>query len=75
MPEQVIGDPNRIRQILVNLVGNALKFTEKGGVTVTPRLVKRGGANVFEIDVADTGIGIPPEKHEAIFEAFEQADG
>ena len=76
VPEAVIGDPGRLRQILVNLVGNAIKFTERGEVLVTvsqeseePRFV------VLHFSVADTGIGIPLDKQQHIFEAFSQADG
>ncbi|MBI5570703.1 MAG: response regulator [Desulfomonile tiedjei] len=76
IPDSVIGDPGRIRQILVNLVGNAIKFTSAGEVVV-------GVQSVLEVQddlhlhfvVADTGIGIPLEKRDRIFRAFEQADG
>ncbi len=69
------GDPNRLRQILINLIGNALKFTEKGGVTVRVMLNKelRETDNIT-FEVIDTGIGIPPEKIGNIFEKFTQAD-
>jgi signal transduction histidine kinase len=63
-------DRFRIRQILLNLVGNAIKFTEEGGVTV--RATRQEG--VVRLGIQDTGIGIPPEKLEAIFEAFSQVD-
>jgi two-component system sensor histidine kinase/response regulator len=76
VPELVIGDSGRLRQILVNLIGNAVKFTHRGEVVVrvgveetTPEAV------TLRFEVADTGIGIPPEKLETIFEAFTQADG
>ncbi len=77
VPAVVIGDPMRLRQILINLLGNATKFTEKGSVDVQ---VTTNGADeegqprvVFEI--ADTGIGIPGDKQSVIFEAFAQVDG
>jgi signal transduction histidine kinase len=62
------GDPARLRQVLVNLLGNAVKFTEAGGVTVTARQVQ----DEIWIDVADTGVGIPTDKLGLIFERFEQ---
>jgi PAS domain S-box-containing protein len=76
VPDAVIGDPGRLRQILVNLVGNAIKFTERGEIVVSVGLdtiAKRGV--VLRFSVGDTGIGIPLEKLETIFEPFEQADG
>ncbi len=73
----LFGDPDRIRQILNNLIGNALKFTDKGGVTVHAWLDKArlGATKDLVIDVSDTGIGIQPDKMRAIFEPFAQADG
>ena len=71
-PRWVRGDPVRLRQILVNLVGNAVKFTAAGSVRVT--VAPRSG-NVLRFAVRDTGIGVPAEQMEAIFEAFTQADG
>jgi PAS domain S-box-containing protein len=75
IPEVLIGDPTRLRQVIVNLVGNAIKFTDKGEVTVnvetesvSPDLI------MLRFTVSDTGIGIPPERQESIFEAFTQAD-
>lgn len=71
-----IGDPGRLRQILNNLVGNAIKFTEEGEIVVRTRLAGRQGSSMrVEISVADTGIGIPENKQALIFEAFEQEDG
>ena len=76
VPAGVVGDPTRIQQVLTNLVGNALKFTERGHVFVAVREDSRTeGSTKLHFSVTDTGIGIPPEKHEAIFEAFRQADG
>ena len=77
--EMVIGDPMRLRQILLNLVGNAIKFTQHGGVTISLRKAgpapNTAGAWLWEFSVKDTGVGIPAEKQTAIFEAFTQADG
>ncbi len=70
--EPIVSDPGKLKQILFNLVGNAVKFTREGSVTVAVR-TGRGGRPV-RIDVIDTGIGIPPDKRDAIFEAFQQAD-
>jgi PAS domain S-box-containing protein len=75
VPDALIGDPGRLRQILVNLVGNAIKFTEKGEVIVDVRAESVTVDEVrLHVAVADTGIGIPPEKRQMIFEAFVQAD-
>ncbi len=75
VPARLIGDPGRWRQIVMNLVGNALKFTEKGEVIVR---VELGGRNLREdtihVSVTDTGIGIPLEQQSAIFDSFAQAD-
>ncbi|MGO9892662.1 MAG: response regulator [Bryobacteraceae bacterium] len=76
LPESVVGDAGRIRQILINLVGNAVKFTERGEVLVTVKgapVPDRTGIEL-RFSVRDTGIGIAPEKQQAIFEAFTQAD-
>jgi signal transduction histidine kinase/DNA-binding response OmpR family regulator len=75
VPSSLHGDPGRLRQILMNLVGNAVKFTEKGEIHVDVRLVSIN-AGVAEIrgDVRDTGIGIPREAQREIFEVFTQAD-
>jgi len=76
VPDGVIGDPGRFKQIVTNLVGNAIKFTDEGHVLVTIRETRRdAGRSGLHVSVADTGIGIPIEKQRAIFEAFSQADG
>ena len=77
VPEALIGDAGRIRQVLVNLVGNAIKFTQRGEILFTVRQAWREGdeAAVLRFAVSDTGIGIPEDKLTAIFEPFEQADG
>ncbi len=76
VPEWVLADAGRLRQVLVNLVGNAIKFTERGEVTVRAAL-KSQTANeyVLELSVEDTGIGILAEKQGLIFDPFAQADG
>jgi len=77
VPDGLIGDPNRLRQILVNLVGNAIKFTDNGEVVVRVALEPGGTADapILHFRVVDTGIGIPKAKQELIFRAFTQADG
>jgi signal transduction histidine kinase/CheY-like chemotaxis protein len=71
-PQWVMGDAVRLRQVLVNLVGNAVKFTPKGAVRVTVQPSQPGSVR---FQVSDTGIGVPPEKRNAIFEPFTQGDG
>jgi PAS domain S-box-containing protein len=81
VPEFLLGDPFRIRQVLVNLVGNAIKFTERGEILVRVDIVRQPPAPVdsnksmLHFSVADTGIGIPESRQRAIFESFTQADG
>ncbi|MBD0306461.1 MAG: response regulator, partial [Nitrospiraceae bacterium] len=76
MPTAVRGDPHRLRQILINLIGNAWKFTEQGEVVVSVALQDHTPEQTsFLFDVRDTGIGIAPEAQAHIFEAFSQADG
>ncbi len=76
VPEMIIGDPSRVRQIVLNLIGNAVKFTDKGEIilVVDP---ETGDRNPYHLvfSVRDTGIGIPGKKQESIFGAFAQADG
>ncbi len=76
VPEQVVGDALRLRQVLVNLVGNAIKFTARGSVAVEVRRAERSDPRhpAIELVVTDTGIGVPLEKREAIFEPFVQAE-
>ena len=74
LPASVSSDPSRLRQIVTNLVGNALKFTQQGAVTVSMRIAPDTPHRALAIDVSDTGIGIPADKLEAIFEPFVQAE-
>lgn len=74
VPEYVIGDETRISQVLMNLAGNAIKFTEKGGVTISLSVVKsEGRKKSIKFSIKDTGIGIPADKIDKIFESFGQA--
>ncbi|MDB5799715.1 MAG: hybrid sensor histidine kinase/response regulator [Rhodocyclales bacterium] len=74
-PQVLRGDPNRLRQVLMNLLGNAIKFTEKGEIEVTVGQISREGRKArIEIAVRDTGIGIPAAKQEEVFGVFSQAD-
>jgi signal transduction histidine kinase/DNA-binding response OmpR family regulator len=76
VPEAVVADPYRLRQVLVNLVGNAIKFTERGEVLVEARMIPTGAqSGELEVTVRDTGVGVPRDKQELIFDAFSQADG
>lgn len=76
IPDKVMGDPGRLRQIVTNLVGNALKFTDHGGISVRAEEDRRTNDHVFvHFSIKDTGIGISPDKQNAIFMAFSQADG
>jgi PAS domain S-box-containing protein len=76
VPSLLIGDPGRIRQVLMNLVGNSIKFTQKGEISITVEQEKETNNWVTILfSVKDTGIGIPVDKQEKIFESFTQADG
>ena len=75
VPDALMGDPLRLRQVVINLVGNAIKFTEHGEVVLRVQAEPGGDDNaLLRFSVADTGIGIPPEKQTVIFDAFSQAD-
>jgi len=75
VPACLMGDPARLRQVIVNLAGNAIKFTDRGEVVLRVEAQTRTEKDIFlRFTVADTGIGIPPEKQQMIFEAFNQAD-
>jgi signal transduction histidine kinase len=75
VPLDLLGDSNRLRQILVNLTGNALKFTTKGEVAVQVSVMERGETRPrLHFSVRDTGIGISPENQKKLFQPFEQAD-
>lgn len=72
----LVGDAPRLRQVMINLVGNAVKFTQSGKVSVNIQQVAESGDNItVKFEVADTGIGIPADKLKTVFEKFEQADG
>ncbi|HYT77629.1 MAG TPA: ATP-binding protein [Vicinamibacterales bacterium] len=79
VPEEIVADSLRLRQVLLNLVGNAVKFTERGGVTVSVTLAEpppaAGNERLLSFAIADTGIGIPADKQASIFDAFSQEDG
>ena len=75
LPEHILGDSGRLRQVIVNLLGNAIKFTESGEVVLEARLLHRDQEEAtIQFAVCDTGIGIPKDKQAMIFEAFTQAD-
>lgn len=76
VPRYLIGDPTRLTQVLINLLNNAIKFTEEGKIMLTIRTQgkTKNGETRVNFEVKDTGIGIPKEKHKAIFESFSQAD-
>ncbi len=75
VPDGLFGDPGRLRQILINLVGNAIKFTSIGEVVVRVAVAEKTEDEILlKFSVSDTGIGIPPEKQKTVFEAFEQVD-
>ncbi len=75
-PQGLRGDAGRLRQVLTNLAGNAIKFTERGEVVIEAQLLEQHARRVrFRLSVRDTGIGIPRERHASVFESFTQADG
>jgi PAS domain S-box-containing protein len=75
LPERVLSDPTRLRQILLNLAGNAVKFTEAGGVRITAGADTSDGGSRLVIDIEDTGPGMTPEQATRLFQVFGQADG
>ncbi|WP_299349397.1 PAS domain-containing hybrid sensor histidine kinase/response regulator [uncultured Shimia sp.] len=74
LPEHVLGDDTRLRQILMNVIGNAIKFTETGGIRVVASCVTEGERHSLTLDVIDSGIGIPKDRLHHIFDQFSQAD-
>jgi CheY-like chemotaxis protein len=74
LPEYIESDAGKLKQIITNLVGNAIKFTDKGVVTIDTRLEKRGENSLVFIDVIDTGIGMTAEQATSVFTPFKQAD-
>jgi signal transduction histidine kinase/ActR/RegA family two-component response regulator len=74
VPDGVLGDEPRLRQVLVNLIGNAIKFTERGSVRLVLRTSGAGESERVELDIVDSGIGIPPEHLPFLFEPFHQVD-
>lgn len=74
IPQRIVGDPTRVNQVLINLAGNAVKFTDKGYVEVSAKLVKKENSKTcIQFDITDTGIGIAPDYVDKIFESFTQA--
>ena len=75
VPTRIVGDPTRLRQVIINLIGNAIKFTERGEVVLVVSVDQATEHSVYlRFDIRDTGIGVPPDKQQAIFQAFSQAD-
>ncbi len=75
VPPRIVGDPTRLRQVIINLIGNAIKFTDRGEVVIRVEVDQRTEHSVFlRFSIRDTGMGIPADKQQAIFEAFSQAD-
>jgi signal transduction histidine kinase/CheY-like chemotaxis protein len=74
VPETIVSDPAALKQLLINMVGNAIKFTERGGVQLLARIDPNWPEPRFLIEIKDTGIGIPPDRMDSIFAPFEQAD-
>ena len=75
LPNRICTDPARVRQCLINLIGNAIKFTESGHVILRVEPVTIESKPMLQFEIEDTGIGIPPDKQQTIFEPFSQADG
>jgi PAS domain S-box-containing protein len=75
LPRFLVGDAGRLRQVLVNLIGNSVKFTDEGEIVLRVELESEPGGCQYHFSIADTGIGIPEDRQEAIFESFVQADG
>jgi signal transduction histidine kinase/FixJ family two-component response regulator len=75
VPAGLMGDPDRFRQVLTNLISNAIKFTQAGDIVVLVSVEHDGEPPLLRVEVRDTGIGVPPEAQGRIFEAFSQADG
>jgi PAS domain S-box-containing protein len=74
LPTSAVGDDGRIRQILLNMIGNAIKFTQDGGVTIKTKVNEEASNYFLTIDIKDTGVGIPEDRMGKIFEKFQQAD-
>ena len=76
IPKIIVGDPGRLRQVIINILGNAIKFTEKGEISVRVKLNRVvNGRSIIDFTISDTGIGISEDKLKSIFEPFTQADG
>lgn len=75
IPRYIIGDPGRVRQVILNLLGNAVKFTDKGEIITKALLVKKNGQEYIRVEIKDTGIGIAPDVLNTLFTPFTQADG
>ena len=75
LPDKIVGDPARLQQVLINLVGNAIKFTSEGEIAISVEIADQNDRQLtLQFSVSDTGIGIPPEQRDRIFESFQQAD-
>ncbi len=74
LPHCIAGDAGKLRQIVINLLGNAIKFTEQGGVALRARAIRRDGRNWLELEVQDSGPGIAPDDLQLVFHAFEQSE-